>query len=190
MLTVDGLTSGYGRIEVLHGVSLDVRAGAIVCLVGANGAGKTTLLRAISGVVPITRGSIRFEGQPIERLPPHARVALGIVQVPEGRQLFTPLSVEDNLDLGAWPRRSTDYSRDRARIYEMFPILAARRGISAGALSGGQQQMLAIGKSISWSSRTSLSGSTADRRSKGARKLSCLRERYPKSISFRAVLPA
>jgi branched-chain amino acid transport system ATP-binding protein len=148
MLALDDLTSGYGRIEALHGVSLEVPAGAIVCLVGANGAGKTTLLRAISGVIPITRGTIRFEGRPIERLPPHARVALGIVQVPEGRQLFTPLSVEDNLDLGAWPRRSTDYTRDRARIYEMFPTLAARRHISAGALSGGQQQMLAIGRAL------------------------------------------
>jgi branched-chain amino acid transport system ATP-binding protein len=148
MLSVDQLTSGYGRIEVLHGVTLDVPAGAIVCLVGANGAGKTTLLRAISGVVPIVRGSIRFEGQPIERMSPHARVALGIVQVPEGRQLFAPLSVEDNLDLGAWPHRADDYARDRARIYEMFPILAERRRISAGTLSGGQQQMLAIGRAL------------------------------------------
>jgi branched-chain amino acid transport system ATP-binding protein len=148
MLSVDHLTSGYGRIEVLHDVTLDVPAGAIVCLVGANGAGKTTLLRAISGVVPIAKGSIRFEGQPIERMSPHGRVALGIVQVPEGRQLFAPLSVEDNLDLGAWPHRADDYVRDRARIYEMFPILAERRRISAGALSGGQQQMLAIGRAL------------------------------------------
>jgi branched-chain amino acid transport system ATP-binding protein len=148
MLALDDLASGYGRIEALHGVSLEVPAGAIVCLVGANGAGKTTLLRAISGVVPITRGAIRFEGRPIERLAPHARVALGIVQVPEGRQLFAPLSVEDNLDLGAWPRRSADYTHDRARIYEMFPALAARRHIGAGALSGGQQQMLAIGRAL------------------------------------------
>ncbi len=148
MLAIDGLTAGYGRIEALHGVSLEVPAGAVVCLVGANGAGKTTLLRAISGVVPITRGTIRFEGRPIERLAPHARVALGIVQVPEGRQLFAPLSVEDNLDLGAWPRRWSDYSHDRARIYEMFPALAARRHIGAGALSGGQQQMLAIGRAL------------------------------------------
>jgi branched-chain amino acid transport system ATP-binding protein len=148
MLTVDELTGGYGRIEVLHGVSFDVRAGAIVCLVGSNGAGKTTLLRTISGVVPMTHGSIRFEGEPIERLPPHVRVALGIVQVPEGRQLFAPLSVEDNLDLGAWPRRSVDFTRERSRVYDLFPILAERRHISAGALSGGQQQMLAIGRAL------------------------------------------
>ncbi len=148
MLAVDDVASAYGRIEVLHGVSIEVPAGAIVSLVGANGAGKTTLLRAISGVVPVTRGRIRFDGRSIEHLPPHARVALGIVQVPEGRQLFTPLSVEDNLDLGAWPRRSEDFSRDRARVYDMFPMLAARRKISAGALSGGQQQMLAIGRAL------------------------------------------
>ncbi len=148
MLTVDGLTSAYGRIEVLHGVSIDVRVGAIVSLVGANGAGKTTLVRAISGVVPVTGGTIRFAGQPIDQLPPHARVGLGVVQVPEGRQLFTPLSVEDNLNLGAWPRRSEDFSRERSRVYDMFPMLAARRKISAGALSGGQQQMLAIGRAL------------------------------------------
>ena len=148
MLTIENLTSAYGRIEALHGVSIDVRVGEIVTLVGANGAGKTTLLRAISGVVPMTGGAIRFDGRPIERLPAHARVALGIVQVPEGRQLFTPLSVEDNLHLGAWPRRSVDVSPDIARIYEIFPMLAALRRTSAGALSGGQQQMLAIGRGL------------------------------------------
>ena len=133
MLSVDGLTSGYGRIEVLHGVSLDVRAGEIVTLIGANGAGKTTLLRAISGVQPIKAGSIRFDGQPIERLPSHARVALGIVQVPEGRQLFTPLSVEDNLRLGAWSRRAADLGSDLAGVYALFPMLAEMRGLPAGA---------------------------------------------------------
>jgi branched-chain amino acid transport system ATP-binding protein len=148
VLTIENLTSAYGRIEALHGVSIDVRVGEIVTLVGANGAGKTTLLRAISGVVPMTGGAIRFDGRPIERLPAHARVALGIVQVPEGRQLFTPLSVEDNLHLGAWPRRSVDVSPDIARIYEIFPMLAALRRTSAGALSGGQQQMLAIGRGL------------------------------------------
>jgi len=148
VLTIENLTSAYGRIEALHGVSIDVRAGEIVTLVGANGAGKTTLLRAISGVVPMTGGAIRFDGRAIERLPPHARVALGIVQVPEGRQLFSPLSVEDNLHLGAWPRRSVDVSPDIARIYEIFPMLASLRRTSAGALSGGQQQMLAIGRGL------------------------------------------
>ncbi len=148
MLSVDGLTSAYGRIEVLHGVSLEVRAGEIVTLIGANGAGKTTLLRAISGVQPLKAGSIRFDGKPIERLPSHARVALGIVQVPEGRQLFTPLSVEDNLRLGAWWRRADDHGADLARVYALFPMLAEMRGLPAGALSGGQQQMLAIGRAL------------------------------------------
>ena len=102
MLSVENLKSGYGRIEALHGVSLDVAAGETVTLVGANGAGKTTLLRAISGVQPISSGRIRFDGHSIEHRPAYERVALGIAQVPEGRQLFAPLSVEDNLKLGAW----------------------------------------------------------------------------------------
>jgi branched-chain amino acid transport system ATP-binding protein len=148
MLSVEGLTSSYGRIEALHGVSLAVHAGEIVTLIGANGAGKTTLLRAISGVQPIQAGAIRFEGRPIERLPSHARVALGIVQVPEGRQLFTPLSVEDNLRLGAWSRRAADPAPELARVYALFPMLAEMRARPAGALSGGQQQMLAIGRAL------------------------------------------
>jgi branched-chain amino acid transport system ATP-binding protein len=148
MLSVEGLASGYGRIEALHGVSLVVHAGEIVTLIGANGAGKTTLLRAISGVQPIQAGAIRFEGRPIERLPSHARVALGIVQVPEGRQLFTPLSVEDNLRLGAWSRRAADPAPELARVYALFPMLAEMRARPAGALSGGQQQMLAIGRAL------------------------------------------
>ncbi|MCC6776136.1 MAG: ABC transporter ATP-binding protein [Hyphomicrobiales bacterium] len=148
MLSVNGLKSAYGRIEVLHGVSLEVRAGEIVTLVGANGAGKTTLLRALSGVQPITAGSIDFEGRLIERMVSHARVALGITQVPEGRQLFAPLSVEDNLALGAWSRRGDDTHAELARIYELFPMLMSMRRTPAGALSGGQQQMLAIGRAL------------------------------------------
>jgi branched-chain amino acid transport system ATP-binding protein len=148
VLAVDNLTSAYGRIEVLHGVSIDVHAGEIVTLVGANGAGKTTLLRAISGVQPIRDGAIRFEGTPIEKLPSHARVARGIIQVPEGRQLFAPLSVEDNLKLGAWSRRAADFTPELARVYALFPMLAAMRMAPAGALSGGQQQMLAIGRAL------------------------------------------
>jgi len=148
VLSVENLTSAYGRIEVLHGVSIEVRAGEIVTLVGANGAGKTTLLRAISGVQPITAGSIRFEGKPIEKLPSHARVALGITQVPEGRQLFAPLSVEDNLKLGAWSRRAADLAPDLARAYALFPVLGSTRKTPAGALSGGQQQMLAVARAL------------------------------------------
>ena len=148
MLSVENLASAYGRIEVLHGVSMEVRSGEIVALVGANGAGKTTLLRAISGVQPITAGRVIFNGQPIETLPAHVRVALGIVQVPEGRQLFAPLSVEDNLKLGSWSRRAVDLGAELARIYGLFPVLAALRRSAAGTLSGGQQQMLAIGRAL------------------------------------------
>jgi branched-chain amino acid transport system ATP-binding protein len=148
LLSIDDLRSAYGRIEALHGVSLEVRAGEIVSLIGANGAGKTTLLCAISGVQPVTAGSIRLQGRAIDRMPSHRRVALGITQVPEGRQLFAPLSVEDNLTLGAWSRRGGDLGPELARIYELFPILAARRTSPAGALSGGQQQMLAIGRAL------------------------------------------
>jgi branched-chain amino acid transport system ATP-binding protein len=148
VLSVENLKSGYGRIEALHGVSITVAAGEIVTLVGANGAGKTTLLRAISGVQPITAGRILFEGRPIERLPGHARVALGIAQVPEGRQLFAPLSVDDNLKLGAWTRRDADRETGLAQVYALFPMLASRRQAAAGTLSGGQQQMLAIGRAL------------------------------------------
>ena len=148
MLSVENLASAYGRIEVLHGVSMEVRAGEIVVIVGANGAGKTTLLRAISGVQPITAGRIFFGGKPIETLPAHVRVALGIVQVPEGRELFAPLSVEDNLKLGTWSRRAGDLGSELARVYELFPVLDSLRRAPAGALSGGQQQMLAIGRAL------------------------------------------
>ena len=148
MLSVENIASAYGRIEVLHGVSMEVRAGEIVAIVGANGAGKTTLLHAISGVQPITAGRIFFNGKPIETLPAHVRVALGIVQVPEGRQLFAPLSVEDNLKLGTWSRRAVDLGSELARVYELFPVLDELRRTPAGALSGGQQQMLAIGRAL------------------------------------------
>ena len=148
MLSVDNIRSAYGRIEVLHGVTLQVDAGEIVTLIGANGAGKTTLMHAISGVQPITGGAIRFEGRSIERLPAHLRVAAGISQVPEGRQVFDPLSVSDNLRLGAWSRRSTDLKLDLARIYALFPMLEAFWEMPAGTLSGGQQQMLAIGRAL------------------------------------------
>jgi branched-chain amino acid transport system ATP-binding protein len=148
MLSVEDLRSGYGRIEALHGVSIDVAAGEIVSLLGANGAGKTTLLRAISGVQPISGGRIRFEGRELDGLPAHRRVALGIAQVPEGRQVFAPLSVEDNLKLGAWTRRDASLAAELAMMYELFPLLAARRHASAGMLSGGEQQMLAISRAL------------------------------------------
>ena len=135
MLSIDSLKSAYGRIEVLHGVTLNVAAGEIVTLIGANGAGKTTLLHAISGVQPIIGGAIEFDGQPIEQMPAHRRVSLGISQVPEGRQLFEPLSVKDNLKLGAWSRVD-DPEADLARIRAMFPILEAMWEKPAGAGPG------------------------------------------------------
>jgi branched-chain amino acid transport system ATP-binding protein len=148
MLSIDNLTCAYGRIEVLHGISMAIRAGEIATLIGANGAGKTTLLRAISGVQPITGGDIRLDGRSIASLQSHARVALGISHVPEGRQLFAPLSVEDNLKLGAWSRPASEGASELARVYALFPMLAEMRQMPAGALSGGQQQMLAIGRGL------------------------------------------
>jgi branched-chain amino acid transport system ATP-binding protein len=148
MLRVENLTSSYGRIAVLREVSLDVARGEMVALIGSNGAGKTTLLRAISGVQPIGSGTISVDGQPINQLSAHARVRAGVVQVPEGRQVFAPLPVADNLRLGAWTRRDAEISRDLDQVYTTFPALAEKRRIAAGALSGGQQQMLAIGRAL------------------------------------------
>jgi branched-chain amino acid transport system ATP-binding protein len=147
MLKTAGLESRYGRIPALKGVDLEVRAGELVALVGGNGAGKTTLLRAISGV-QASSGEIFFEHADISDDPPERRVALGIVQVPEGRQVFGPLGVEDNLRLGAWRRGRRNAKRTLERVYAMFPILAERRAQPAGTLSGGQQQMLAIGRAL------------------------------------------
>lgn len=148
MLEVSNLRSSYGRIEVLKGVTLEVRAGEVVALIGSNGAGKTTLLRALSGVQPIAAGEIRFCGERIDRLPPHRRVERGVTQSPEGRQVFNPLSVADNLRLGAYTRRDADIDSDCDRIYAMFPVLHEKRKHLAGGLSGGQQQMLAIGRAL------------------------------------------
>jgi branched-chain amino acid transport system ATP-binding protein len=148
VLILEGLKSCYGRIEVIHGVSLAVNEGEIVTLVGSNGAGKTTLLRAISGVQPASGGSIRFAGEAMDALPAHRRVMRGIVQVPEGRQVFAPLSVDDNLRLGAFRRKDDGVETDIEQIYAMFPMLAEKRRAAAGSLSGGQQQMLAIGRAL------------------------------------------
>jgi len=147
VLKTTSLESRYGRIPALKGVDLEVRAGELVALVGGNGAGKTTLLRAISGV-QASSGGIFFEQSDISEVAPERRVALGIVQVPEGRQVFGPLAVEDNLRLGAWRRGRRNAKRTLERVYAMFPILAERRAQAAGTLSGGQQQMLAIGRAL------------------------------------------
>ncbi|PWC52509.1 ABC transporter ATP-binding protein [Azospirillum sp. TSO22-1] len=148
MLEIRGLSAHYGRIEALRGIDIAVDEGELVALVGANGAGKTTLLRALSGVHPASAGAVRFEGRDITALMPERRVDLGILQVPEGRQVFGPLSVEDNLRLGAYRRHGPDVEADIRRMFQMFPILAQRRRLPAGTLSGGQQQMLAMARAL------------------------------------------
>jgi branched-chain amino acid transport system ATP-binding protein len=145
MLEVVALGSRYGRIPALAGIDLRVMPGELVALVGANGAGKTTLLRTISGVQRISGGTIRFDGQDMTRLSARKRVQLGVVQVPEGRQVFGPLSVEDNLRLGAFARGSADTLES---VLALFPVLGEKRLALAGTLSGGQQQMLAIGRAL------------------------------------------
>jgi branched-chain amino acid transport system ATP-binding protein len=148
MLEVAALSSRYGRVPALANVDLHVGHGELVALVGANGAGKTTLLRVLSGVQPAAGGSVRFEGSDVTRASPRNRVKMGIVQVPEGRQVFGPLSVEDNLRLGAFVRPAVEIASALERVFALFPILAAKRRETAGTLSGGQQQMLAIGRAL------------------------------------------
>jgi len=148
MLETRDLSSAYGRIQALKGVSLRVEPGTITAIVGANGAGKTTLLRCLSGVQPANGGSVTFDGADITRWSAHARVAAGIAQSPEGRQVFGPLSVEDNLRLGAFRRGRAETADGIARIYAMFDILKQKRALPAAGLSGGQQQMLAIGRAL------------------------------------------
>ena len=148
VLEIKGLTSHYGRIQALHGIDIEVRQGQLVALVGANGAGKTTLLRAISGVQPISGGSIHFSGQDMSRASADKRVRAGICQVPEGRQVFGPMSVEDNLLLGAYTRPKAEVAADMERMYQLFPVLREKRALLAGTLSGGQQQMLAMARAL------------------------------------------
>ena len=148
LLEVQGLSSHYGRVEALHGVDLVIRESERVALVGANGAGKTTLLRTISGVQPASGGSVRYAGEDITFASPAARVRRGLCQVPEGRQVFGPLSVEDNLRLGGYTRSAEERAADLEEVYRRFPVLEERRRQSAGTLSGGEQQMLAIGRAL------------------------------------------
>lgn len=148
VLLVRNLASSYGRIQALSDISIEIRQGELVALVGANGAGKTTLLKVISGVQPASSGSIHFEGDEILAMPAHQRVQRGISQVPEGRQVFGPLSIEDNLLLGAYSRAGKPSQSDLDRVYETFPVLKEKRHLPAGTLSGGQQQMLAIGRAL------------------------------------------
>ncbi|MGZ8288115.1 MAG: ABC transporter ATP-binding protein [Telluria sp.] len=148
ILQIKGLDSHYGPIKALHGIDIDVHEGQLVALVGANGAGKTTLLRAISGVQPVSAGSIRFGGQEIGRMRADKRVRAGICQVPEGRQVFGPMTIEDNLRLGAYTRPKQDFAGDLERMYTLFPVLKEKRNLLAGMLSGGQQQMLAMARAL------------------------------------------
>src|SRR5690606_36190381 len=144
MLQVQDLRVAYGDIEALHGVSLDVAEGEIVTLIGANGAGKSTTLRAISGLVRARSGRILFRGQEITRTPAHRIVALGIGHVPEGRKIFTEMTVQENLELGAYIADPRRFREDLEAVFERFPRLRERRRQSAATLSGGEQQMLAL----------------------------------------------
>ena len=153
LLVASDIASSYGRVRALAGVSLHVNQGEIVALVGSNGAGKSTLLNCLSGLQPIHGGSIHFAGRNISAEPVRHRVKLGITQVPEGRQLFTGLSVTDNLRLGAYQRSKADAMRELDRIYTLMPLLAERRSTIAGGLSGGQQQIVALGRALMASPR-------------------------------------
>jgi len=150
MLELHGVHAGYGRIEVLHGIDLRVGAGEITTIIGANGAGKSTLLKAISGVVGLSSGSIELDGEQISGLGVERIVSRGLVQIPEGRQLFGPLSVEENLELGAYSRRrgGKPFSEKLGRVFTLFPRLEERLQQQAGTLSGGEQQMLAVGRAL------------------------------------------
>ncbi len=148
MLLVEGLRARYGRIEVLHGIDLAVNSGEIVTVIGANGAGKTTLLRCLSGVHPAAGGSISFRGDNLSGVPAWRRVGRGLSQSPEGRQIFTNLTVEENLRLGAYLFADDRVEKDMNDAFQMFPILKEKRNLAAGGLSGGQQQMLAMARAL------------------------------------------
>jgi branched-chain amino acid transport system ATP-binding protein len=149
MLRVREIQVSYGRVPAVHDVSFELPAGQIIAIVGANGSGKSTILRAIAGLNRVGHGEIELEGKAIQRMPAHRRVGLGLALVPEGRHLFPRLTVQRNLELGAYTRRDrAEIQASLERIYATFPVLADRRLQSAGTLSGGEQQMLAIGRGL------------------------------------------
>jgi len=148
LLSVTGLAAGYGSAEVLRGIDLEVGDGEIVAVLGANGAGKSTLNRTISGVQRALRGSVRFAGRAIERAKPPDIVARGLIHVPEGRRVFPNLTTRENLDLGGYRRGRNRRQENRERVFAIFPRLAERQSQRAGTLSGGEQQMLAIGRGL------------------------------------------
>ncbi|MFG2994705.1 ABC transporter ATP-binding protein [Streptomyces sp. NPDC048257] len=149
LLKVEDLKVAYGKIEAVKGISFEVNEGEIVCLVGTNGAGKTTTLRTLSGLIKPKSGTITFDGQPLAAVPAHKIVSLGLAHSPEGRHIFPRLTIAENLQLGAFLRTDKEgIEKDVQRAYEMFPILGERRKQAAGTLSGGEQQMLAMGRAL------------------------------------------
>ena len=149
ILEVQEVTSGYGDVQILWGVSLALEEGSMTALVGANGVGKTTLLRTVVGLLRPWRGRIIFEGEDVSKLPPHAKAERGLILVPEGRQLFTHMTVYENLMMGATPKRArAQVKRNLELVYDMFPRLKERRNQQAGTLSGGEQQMLAVARGL------------------------------------------
>jgi branched-chain amino acid transport system ATP-binding protein len=149
LLEVKDITSGYGEVQILWGSTLSLEKGKLTCLVGGNGVGKTTLLRTIMGLLPPWRGTVNFDGKDVSKLPAHTKAEMGLVLVPEGRQLFTDMTIYENLEMGASNQRARPkFARNLERVYEMFPRLKERSTQKAGTLSGGEQQMLAVARGI------------------------------------------
>jgi branched-chain amino acid transport system ATP-binding protein len=151
LLEISDIVVNYGRIEALHGISLTVEDGELVTLLGANGAGKSTTMRAISGLLPLTRGKVVFDGQDLSKMKAHLRVLAGIVQAPEGRGVFPGMTVQENLDMGCYARKfakKSEYNERLEWVFELFPRLQERRAQVGGTMSGGEQQMVAIGRAL------------------------------------------
>ncbi|MBI4671466.1 MAG: ABC transporter ATP-binding protein [Chloroflexi bacterium] len=149
LLDISNVESGYGDVQILWGVSLKLEEGRLTTLVGANGSGKTTLMRAVMGLLPVPRGVVAYAGRNVTRVSPHAKADMGLVMIPEGRQLFTDLTVRENLEMGATPRHARgEMNKNLERVFDLFPRLKERVNQVAGTLSGGEQQMLAIARGL------------------------------------------